>query len=131
MVLTYRYKIVDERPIAGETRTPLIPLTLKGDFAIDTTGIPDSGADYTAIPLSLAEAIGIDLSGKSEECIGIGGRVKSKESELLIELGNAHERYRFTIPVKVILDTYEFPILLGREGFLINFSSRLMNYMKK
>jgi len=121
MTLTYRYKIVEGRPIAAETRTPLIPITIRGEIAIDTTGIPDSGADFTAVPLALAEAIGLDLSAKPEDCIGIGGRVKSKDSRMNIEFGNAHEKYRFNIPVKIILDDYEFPILLGRQGFFDKF----------
>ncbi len=121
MTLTYKYKLIENRPIAEKTKTPLIPITIKGKIAIDTTAIPDSGADITAIPKSLAEAIGLDLSAKQEPCIGIGGSVKSIPSKMRIKLGNAHENYSFMIPVKVILDKYEFPVLLGREGFFDEF----------
>ncbi len=126
-MLTYRYKTIENRP-AGDLKTPLIPITIKGNFAINTTAIPDSGADLTAIPLALAEAIGIDLSSSVDECVGIGGRVASKESRMRVSLGQGHERYNFEVPVKVILDSYEFPILLGRKGFfdkfLITFDER-------
>ena len=121
MVLTYRYKRIDGRPISEETKTPLIPITIKGDIILETTAIPDSGADITAIPIGLAEAVGLDLSGKEEKCVGVGGWVKCKSSKMHIKIGNEHEQYSFLIPVKVILDKYEFPILLGREGFFDKF----------
>lgn len=120
-MLTFKYKIIEDRPIAESVKTPIIPITVKGKISIDTTGIPDSGADFTAVPLSLAEAIGLDLSGPEDKSVGIGGWVKSKDSTMIIELGNARERYSFRTPVKVILDKYDFPILLGRKGFFDKF----------
>ncbi len=121
MVLVYKYKRCDDRPISEETKTPLIPITIKGETILDTTAIPDSGADVTAIPFGLAEAIGLDLSAKKEKCVGVGGWVESIPSKMYIKLGNEHENYSFLIPVKIILDNYEFPILLGREGFFDKF----------
>jgi hypothetical protein len=122
MVLIYKYKKVEKRPISEGTRTPLIPITIRGSLiSIDTTAIPDSGADITAVPIGLAEAIGLDLTAKKEKCVGIGGWVDSIPSKMDIGLGNEHEKYNFLIPVKVILDKYEFPILLGRNGFFDKF----------
>ncbi len=121
MVLVYKYKKIENRPINEKTKTPLIPITIRGNISIDTTGIPDSGADVTAIPLGMAEAIGLDLSAKKEKCVGVGGWVDSIPSSMYIRLGNEHENYTFLIPVKVILDKYEFPILLGRQGFFNQF----------
>ena len=39
--------------------------------------------------------------------------------EIVIEKG--HEKYTFRIPVKVIIGSYDFPILLGRAGFFDKF----------
>jgi len=52
---------------------------------------------------------------------GIGGKVKSIESRVKITVKEGHEKYDFSIPVKVILDNYDFPILLGRAGFFDRF----------
>lgn len=122
MVLTYRYKTIKNRPISEETKTPLIPITIMSKITIDTTAIPDSGADISAIPHALAEGIGLNMDGEKDKCVGIGGSVDSIESKMKIRIGNSREHYSFTIPVKIILDNYQFPILLGRKGFFDKFS---------
>ncbi len=38
-----------------------------------------------------------------------------------IQLAQGHEKYVFKLPVKVILDDYDFPVLLGRVGFFDKF----------
>lgn len=121
MTLVYKYKKIIGRPISEETKTPLLPIIISGTQSIDTLAIPDSGADITAIPLSLAESIGLDLSANKDKCVGIGGWVNSIPSTMNIKIGNEHENYSFMIPVKVILDKYDFPILLGRLGFFDKF----------
>ena len=81
----------------------------------------DSGADISAIPKSIAELLGLNLDTKITSAYGIGGRVKSVESSVKVIVQKRHERYSFNLPVKVVLDEYDFPILLGRLGFFDKF----------
>ena len=121
MTLTFRYKKV-KRPNGTEVKTPSIPITLTGkDGKYDFIALLDSGADISAIPKSIAELIGLDISGQKEETSGIGGNVSAVETNINIEISKGHELYNFIIPVKVILSKDEFPILLGRAGFFDKF----------
>ena len=69
----------------------------------------------------VADILGLDLSGNIEPSYGIGGKVDSVESKIVIFVEKGHEKYTFTIPVKVILGNFDFPILLGRAGFFEKF----------
>lgn len=49
-----------------------------------------------------------------------------------INLSKGHENYNFQIPVKVILDDYDFPILLEREkAFSTNSKLLLMKITRE
>lgn len=120
MTLSFKYKCI-KRPDGTEVKTPSIPILLLGKEKIDTIALLDSGADISALPLAIAEIIGLDLSGERTPAYGIGGKVESVETSLNIILEKGHERYSLRIPVKVILGPYDFPILLGRAGFFDQF----------
>ena len=121
MTIIFRYKKVT-RPDKTEVKSPSIPITLIGKtMRFDAVALLDSGADVSAVPKDIAELLGLDLSGKREPAYGIGGKVDSVESSLSIIIEKGHEHYSFDIPVKVILDSYEFPVLLGRAGFFDKF----------
>lgn len=120
MTITFRYKTV-ERPDGTKVKTPSIPILLKGKETFSTVALLDSGADISAIPLAIAEILGLDLNKEKSSAFGIGGKVDSVETsiELIIEKG--HEKYNLTVPVKVIFGDYQFPVLLGRVGFFDEF----------
>ena len=120
MTIIFRYKKV-KRPDNSEVRIPSIPIQLMFKEKFDTIALLDSGADISAIPLSIAEIIGIDLSQKRSFAYGIGGKVESIETKINIIIEKGHEKYAFEIPIKVILDHYDFPVILGREGFFDKF----------
>jgi hypothetical protein len=120
MTLSFHYKIV-KRPDGTEVRTPSIPISLKGKESFDTIALLDSGADISAIPKDLADILGLDLKGKSSPAFGIGGKTEAVDTTMGITVEKGHERYNFTIPVKVILGEYDFPVLLGRAGFFDKF----------
>ena len=120
MTISFKYKIV-KRPDGTTVKTPSIPLQLQGDQSFDTLALVDSGADVSAIPKSIAEILGLDLSGKKTYAYGIGGKVKSITSKMRVKIDKGHEHYNFQIPVMVILDDYDFPILIGRSGFFKKF----------
>ena len=123
MALTFKYKRV-KRPNNTEIKSPSIPLTLWGrGQRFEFIALLDSGADISVVPKEVAELLGLNLNGKTEEARGIGGKVPSVQTDINIELGKPHEKYSFSIPVKIILkdDEEEFPILLGRAGFFDKF----------
>lgn len=102
-------------------KTPSIPITLIGKEIFDTIGLLDSGADISAMPKEIAEILGLELDGKVDYAYGIGGRVRSTQTNINLVLHKGHERYTFNLPIKVILDDYDFPLLLGRTGFFDRF----------
>ena len=120
MAISFRYKTV-KRPDGTLVKTPSIPITLIGKENFDTVALLDSGADISAIPKSIGELLGVDLNGQVDYAYGIGGKVKSIETSVRISVQKGHEHYNFILPVKVILDDYNFPILLGRAGFFDEF----------
>lgn len=120
MTISFRYKNI-KRPNGTLVKTPSIPVTLAGKESFETVALIDSGADVSAIPKSIAELLGLNLESKITSAYGIGGKVNSVESSARILIQKGHERYSFNLPLKVILDEYDFPILLGRLGFFDKF----------
>jgi len=121
MTITFRYKIL-KRPDNSQIKTPSIPITISGKGArYDFIALVDSGADISVIPKSIAELLDLNLNGKIEEASGIGGTVPAIQSILNIEINKGHEHYSFELPIKVIMNDNDFPILLGRAGFFEKF----------
>jgi len=120
MTLTFKYKTVN-RPDGTSVKTPSIPILLRGKESLESVGLLDSGADISAMPLSIAEILGLDLNREKIDAYGIGGKVSSVEPTVNILVAKGHEHYSFRIPVNVILGNYSFPILLGRKGFFDKF----------
>lgn len=120
MTITFKYKEV-KRPDNTAVKTPSIPILMRGHETFETLGLIDSGADVSAMPKDFAEILGLDLSGKKEPSFGIGGEIDSIETNVNITVEKGHEVYNFNIPVKVILGKYDFPVLLGRNGFFDKF----------
>lgn len=120
MTITYKYKLIERPNGLSSIKSPSILVTLHGEIggsSFDTLGLLDSGADLSVISKEIAEILHLDLSGEKSFAIGVGGRVETVDSSLVVELTNGHERYRFRIPVKVILSQSDFGMLLGRKGF--------------
>lgn len=122
MTLKFRYKSVN-RPDGTTVKAPMIPITFIGEKeSFETAALVDSGADVSAMPRAIAEILELDLTGERAPASGIGGKVESIEILVKIMIGRGHEIYTFArTPFKIILDKYEFPILLGRAGFFDKF----------
>ncbi|HLD04661.1 MAG TPA: retropepsin-like aspartic protease [Candidatus Nanoarchaeia archaeon] len=120
MTLTFHYKNV-QRPDGSTVKTPSIPVILMGHEKLETFALLDSGADISAIPLRIARILGLNLEGEKMTAYGIGGKVESVETTISLMVEKGHERYTFNVLVKVILGDYDFPILLGRDGFFDKF----------
>ncbi|MCK4327391.1 MAG: hypothetical protein KAW41_02840 [Candidatus Diapherotrites archaeon] len=120
MALKFNYKSI-KRPDGTTVKTPSIPISLIGKEQFDTVALLDSGADISAIPRDVAEIIGLDLRAKRSPAFGIGGKVDAVDTRMKILVEKGHEKYRLSVPVKVIMGDYDFPILLGRLGFFDKF----------
>ncbi len=120
MTISFKYKTV-KRPDGTEVKTPSIPILLTGKINFETIGLVDSGADISAMSKDVAEILGLDLKGDTDYAYGIGGKVKSVDTKVKITIAKGHENYTFQMPIKVILEDYDFPILLGRAGFFDRF----------
>ncbi len=119
--MTFKYRSV-KRPDNTIVKAPQIPMTIFGLEIIDTLALVDSGADISAMSQQMAEILGINFSKKEiNSAFGIGGEVKSVQTKIKVLIEQKHERYELDLPVKIILDKYEFPFLLGRIGFFDNF----------
>jgi|SRR3972149_551103 len=120
MTLSFNYKTV-KRPDGTEVKTPSILITLSEKEKFETLDLLDSGADISAMPLSLAEILGLEMPKEIHSAYGIGGKVKAVETKVTITAEKGHEKYTFRIPIKIILGNYDFPVLLGRAGFFDKF----------
>ena len=69
----------------------------------------------------MAEGLDLRMDGERDIAFGIGGEVKSINSSVSFLIEQNHERYFLTIPIKIILDDFSFPFLLGRRGFFNQF----------
>ena len=123
MTLTYKYKTI-ERPELPDIKAPSIPIRIIAESngtSFDTLALIDSGADVSAITKDIAEIFNLNLNVPETTSIGIGGKVRSKETTMNIRVGHGSETYTFRVPVMVILDHIDFNILLGRKGFFDKF----------
>jgi hypothetical protein len=122
----FRYKRVN-RPDGTTVKTPSLPVTLIGEKeTVETVALLDSGADISAIPKEMAEILGFDLSGEIQLAHGIGGTARTIEKRINVRVGKGHENYTLNIPIKIVLDKYDFPPLLGRAGFFKEFTITFM-----
>ena len=120
MAIIFKYKSV-KRPDGTLVKTPSIPVVLQGKTTFKTIALLDSGADISAMPKEVAEILGLDLSGERSPAFGIGGETEAVETTVSARITKGHEDYKFKLPVKVIFDDYNFPMLLGRAGFFDKF----------
>lgn len=120
MVLHYTYTTVKHSD-KTVSEVPLVSVTLIGKETIIAEGVVDSGSDTVVIPKYIAELLGLSLSGVTESSRGIGGIVAAVSSSVTMALHQGTERYRFTVPCKVLLSSTEIPVLLGQEGFFDKF----------
>lgn len=120
MTLTFTYK-GSRRPDGTEVQTPSIPVVFSGGASFQTLALLDSGADISAMPQKMAEALGLETTAERKTAYGVGGAVDSVNTHARILVERGHERYWFDLPIKIILGDHDFPVLLGRTGFFDKF----------
>jgi hypothetical protein len=117
MVLSYSY--FPSRPLPR----PIIPVRLRyNNKLLDVGMLLDSGSDSSMIPVSISEALEINIDRlKKTKTIGIGGipiEVKMSELELILKRGR--EEYELSMPVQINLNPDVIP-LLGRTPLFDEF----------
>lgn len=117
MVLSYSY--FPSKPL----RRPIIPVRLRNNKKLLDVGmLLDSGSDFSMIPVSISEALEINIDGlKKTKTIGIGGipiEVKMSELELILKRGR--EEYELSMPIQINLNPDVIP-LLGRTPLFDEF----------
>ena len=118
--MTFKYKSL-KRPDGSRIKTPSIPVVLSHKEKLETIALLDSGADFSAVPRGIAEILGINLNGDKIPTHGIGGKADTIKTKINLTIEKDHEAYNLTIPISVVLDDYDFPVILGREGFFNEF----------
>lgn len=126
MNLSFRYK-----KVTSDIRRPIIPLqfNLKDGTPVTVAGLLDSGSDVILIPKDIAESLELNISKKTNEIDGVGGKVKVAKSRIRVRLDDGKRVYRIphTLEVNVQLSGNVFDdILIGRvpffEEFIIEFN---------
>lgn len=121
MTITFRYKTVPRRN-GTDALSPSIPLTLIGSKnSVDVVALLDTGADLTVMSRSVAELIGLNLSGVREKTFGIGESSDCVRTSMKVVINNSHEKYSFKIPVMVLMSNFDIDILIGRQVFFDKF----------
>lgn len=134
MTIVFKYKRIDRPDPFPSENAPAIPVTLIGPQAkIDVIGLIDSGADFSFIPRDMAEALGLNLTGKSEVIGGISGNVKAIKTVMKMNISKGNENYTFPVEAYVpeVQNDDDFPVLIGRNGFFENFKIVFIEAEKK
>lgn len=110
----------------GYVLRPKIPIVFVNvENKVEVLALVDSGADVSIVPKDLAEALQLDLSGKSYSI----GDFHRRNVEVVNVFVNVHIQKKDTIfrisnmPVKVSMSNDEQPegVILGRDGFFKEF----------
>jgi len=73
MPIRLRYKTI-QRPDGTTCYGPWIPITVRGhEETAEIEFLLDSGADYSLLPIEIAEILGLDLSKPVEQTEGVEG----------------------------------------------------------
>ena len=128
MIFPYiRYKIEPTPTIpSGEIRRPLIPVRIIGRTGtIQVFGLLDTGADNVFVSASLAEVLGIDMSGAAEKALGAGSHeIDVWPGSVDMEITQDGQSYRWRAVVGFLTGDDDPPIAyLGHAGFLEHFNA--------
>ena len=122
MSIIFRYEHVP-RPDGTLRKGPFIPVFVTNKFgrSMRVIALLDSGADNTVVPKDLAEVLGLKEHGAESETAGIGGKVKAKRSRMRFRIKGDRESYSLDVPVLILQNEFDIPLLLGRRGFFEHF----------
>jgi predicted aspartyl protease len=127
--VSIEFPLKDELTIYGPLTTPLIRLAYSTRYGWqDGWFLIDTGADFTAVPESLAEVVGIDLHRCPKESImGIEGRlIPARVGSLTLLFGGE------PLPIRChFLKSERTPYLLGRMDIFSRFNIYFNNRARR
>ncbi|MFQ5621133.1 MAG: hypothetical protein ACE5FT_04780 [Candidatus Nanoarchaeia archaeon] len=123
MVLSYRYKEIERPYPYPSSYAPAIPIIIGGpEYNLESFGLLDSGADFSAIPFDMAQTLGLDLNNEEEYVGGVGEDCKAVLTTMCIVINKGNQRYKLKLPVYAIRSHKDkIPVLLGRDTFFERF----------
>lgn len=110
-------------PNGIEVFRPTIPIEMgyKGN-SLKFVAIIDSGSDVSYIPQWVANALGIQIKGKTDIVDTVNGKIRVVEDFVNITIRHGKETERFLIPADIPMDQEQTDeIILGRRGFFDRF----------
>ena len=121
---SFSFRYIEERGIWR----PKIPLLFNAKgIETELVGLIDSGSDFIIIPKDIADALGIELSKKTEDADGVGGPIKLKTGRVNIVLFKKGLMKRVMRNIEVRVPVNEKcgfdDILLGRKPFFEYFKT--------
>ena len=116
MALSFRYlKMTYGAQVVFRPIIPVIFIDKSDPDNLLSEGLwVDSGADFTLISRTLADALNLSLSPNTYDTGGVGGDVKVRKAVCDIILARGGEAYQFDIPVHVAENFDPKYPLLGR-----------------
>ena len=125
MSLIYRFR-KEELEDGSVAVRPRIPLVLKGkDGSIEYYALLDSGCDVTVIPEKIADALGLDKTGKKNTLFGYNESsevIESNANFIFIGRANREEVNLNNIPVLITCSKEsEEDVVLGISGIFDSF----------
>jgi len=121
MAMKFKYKTLKRDARTLPVKEPSINVRLLGPKGpVFIVGLLDTGSDLCAIPKSLAEILGLKITGEKQPISGLG-QAEGAESSMEIEVSHGRESHRLAVPVMIIYSpegAVEPPVILGRSGFL-------------
>ena len=122
------FPLLEKKTDLGKISNPKIPVFLKTRFGFKSFPfLLDTGADFTMLPASFAEVIGLKLDCLPKtHSYGIEGRgITVFVAKILLKLG------KIPFEATAFLSTNEStPLILGRQGLFDRFNIRFDNRRK-
>jgi hypothetical protein len=123
MTLSYIFWAI-KTPKGGVLR-PLMPVRLqyKTNKPIDILMLLDSGADFSMLPRSVGEGLGVPCDVlPTTVTTGVSGECSVGETTIYITFGQRGEIYEYDMPVQIQLDEkVNFQPVLGRVPLFYDF----------
>ena len=109
------FPYIEERGV----HRPKIPVIISiGGLKSEVAGLIDSGSDFVLFPKDIAEAIGIEVIGKTKEADGVGGKITCRTglAGIILKRGSLSKRIpNMRIHVQTTAESGIDEILLGRD----------------
>jgi hypothetical protein len=128
MIYSYVRYLMEPTPTipSGEVYRPRVPIRISGPKrSVQIFGLLDTGADHVFVSESLAEVLGVEISGESGSASDAGGHeIDVWPGSVEIEISQTSQTLRWRADVGFLAGDDDPPIaFLGHVGFLEYFKA--------